>query len=523
MRSEILRKFGREEDGSVIVLTIVLLIIMLVLGGMAVDFMRFESRRALLQSVSDRAVLAAAELDQQLDAKEVVKDYFKKAGFENTIVGEPTVGGDGVNSRSVGVEAKLDIETFYLRFLGIGELAAPAVSGATEGVGNVEISLIVDVSGSMYSVVTGESVRKIDRLQEAATSFIDQLLVDEYDGQVSVSLVPYSEHVSVGPEIFSAIGASKVTYTDDPDPATGTSDYYTANDVYCVEIPKDEYSTTTFNPAASYTQVRTWQSNQFGFGGWEGTPGTRDYTNGVLDQPLCPNDVNERIIAISDNKTDLTTAIAGLRPRGGTSIFLGMKWGVTLLDPSFRTQAAGLTSVPSEFKNTRPSNYPQDDPNSSVAKYVVLMTDGQNSSSSRIASEHYDNAEYAELWNTYNFPFMWYNANYLTTDLGNQLRALEGQPFNGGYGTVRDGLIDPLVEYTEDEGDRLLQNICTKAREQNIIVFTIAMDAQQHGRDEMKECASKPSELYYFETSGKELVAIFDKIAEQITDLRLNL
>ena len=60
LRTRYLRAFGRDEDGEIIILTLILLVVMLVVGGMGVDFMRFEARRVVLQSVSDRAVLAAA-------------------------------------------------------------------------------------------------------------------------------------------------------------------------------------------------------------------------------------------------------------------------------------------------------------------------------------------------------------------------------------------------------------------------------------------------------------------------------
>ncbi|MFT5631700.1 MAG: Flp pilus assembly protein TadG, partial [Gammaproteobacteria bacterium] len=86
-----LRRFGRDESGVMIVLTMLFLVLMMIMGGMAVDFMRFESRRTMLQSVSDRAVLAAADLDQDKVAAEVVIDYFEKAGFGGTIIGEPDV------------------------------------------------------------------------------------------------------------------------------------------------------------------------------------------------------------------------------------------------------------------------------------------------------------------------------------------------------------------------------------------------------------------------------------------------
>ncbi len=69
----------RSEDGNLFVVFVPLLFIMAIWGGIAVDLMRFESRRAALQGVTDRAVLAAANLDQKLDPKAVVFDYFTKA------------------------------------------------------------------------------------------------------------------------------------------------------------------------------------------------------------------------------------------------------------------------------------------------------------------------------------------------------------------------------------------------------------------------------------------------------------
>jgi Flp pilus assembly protein TadG len=176
-RVRYLRAFGRDEDGSIIILTILLLIIMLVLGGMAVDFMRYEARRAALQSVSDRAVLAAANLNQTVNSRAVVEDYFAKAGFTSAIVGTPTVV-DGGNSRTVSVTSQVDVNTFYLRLIGIDTLQAPARSSATEGVGKVEISLVLDVSGSMrWGGSRGEAAggRFLD-MRDAAIAFADKVL-----------------------------------------------------------------------------------------------------------------------------------------------------------------------------------------------------------------------------------------------------------------------------------------------------------------------------------------------------------
>ena len=571
LRSEFLRKFGRDEDGSIIILTLVLLIIMLVLGGMAVDFMRFESRRALLQSVSDRAVLAAAKLDQTLDSEEVVIDFFAKAGFEDTIVGTPTV--TELNGRrSVSVDAQLDINTYYLRYVGIDQLSAPASSSAVEGVGSVEISLILDISGSMetsFSVepITGvpsvcldlypnlgaTSKTQIQALRESASCFVRQVINDDTAGQVTLSLVPYSEHVNIGPAIFDAItvrtgsGAGAEAQGELPiDPITGEIDIPAliaagSNPATCVEIPNAEFGTTHFNSDISYMQVESFQRNTWGRGGFTNNgidvPSTRDWREWELDQPLCPKEVAERIIPVSDNEDALEAAIQDLEPRGGTSIFLGLKWGVSLLDPTFKDTLESISntgvlpgSAPlAEYTDTRPVAYPEDDPTVNSAKYIVLMTDGKNSSSSRVERNFYYDDNHLALFNAYNRPFMYYCAHdYMTEDRGASGPAISKcntlSAANADFDThfQRGDYFEE--KYAATDGDGLLSTLCTAAKARNMIIFTIALNADNHGETQMKNCATRvDSELYYYEANGNNLTGIFNAIADQITALRLNL
>ena len=139
-------RFGRDEDGSVIVFTLFILVLMLVVSGMAVDFMRFESRRSMLQGTVDRAVLAAADLDQTLDPAAVVQDYFDINGFGDALVGTPAIVDDG-SYRSVSATGVITLDTYFLRLIGMDTMNASATSTAIEGVGNIEVSLVLDVSG----------------------------------------------------------------------------------------------------------------------------------------------------------------------------------------------------------------------------------------------------------------------------------------------------------------------------------------------------------------------------------------
>lgn len=509
LRVRYLRQFGRDEDGGIIVLTLLLLVVMLVMGGMAVDFMRYESRRALLQSVSDRAVLAAAELDLQVDSSEVVIDYFRANGVEDAIIGAPIVN-DEPGSRSVRVNSELDISTIYLGFVGIDELSAPAASAAIEGTGNIEISMVLDISGSMggnVNVPDRGNVEKMVLLQEAASAFVDTLLIPEYQDQVSISLVNYSADVSVGDGIYDALTTTPDTiyeaadgsfteYTDeeleqmellDPDFEVALGTPHT-NPSRCIEFNDSEFTTRTFDTARTYQQVARFST-----------------TNGsTFRSPRCPEEDFQGIIALTQDGDRLKTAINQLRPTKTTSIHLGMKWGVSLIDPSMRDLLAGVPGVDPAFAGVRPADYTDATSAVDTAKYVILMTDGQNYAGPRMKDSYYADPFWRAAYNQYGI-------NYWRNNINDHPSG--SRP---GTGNVL------MTPHTRFEQDDLMQDICTAARaEGRITVFTIAMGSTTHGETQMKICAEKAAN--YFETQGGEITAIFATIASQITDLRLNL
>ncbi len=497
-------RFVRSEDGNLFIVFLPLLFIMLAFGGMAVDFMRFETKRAMLQGVTDRATLAAANLAQTQDPKAVVVDYFTKAGMADQLSGDPVID-QTVGRRQVSVKSAVVMDTFFLRMLDgkLQTLSANATSTAVQGVGAVEVSLVLDLSGSMYNVVNGTTERRIDLLRPAAENFINDLTKPEFLNRISVSLVPYSEQVNVGPTIFNALNVNRTHAFS-----------------HCVELPGSAFTTTTFDSSTTLTQTQALQTNAFGYGGpspqWTtGTGSTRDFYRADHDQPVCPRFTYERIIPISQDKTRLVNAIRLMQPRAGTSIFLGLKWGVALLDPSFRTVTAKLPTgtIDPAFVG-RPLAY---DPDKSIGesvrtlKYMVLMTDGFNDNSFRLQPEFYDDPSERFFWANHNFSWFINNGasplgpNYFATDTA--------------FGNFTTQF------YTRDQGVGYMRSMCDAARNAGIVVYTISMSGDDtspeaiSGRTEMSACAYKPS--YFFATSGSNLNQIFQQISRQITDLRL--
>ena len=151
--------FARNEDGVITIFTIFIMLMMLMVAGVGVDLMQNEMRRTALQNTVDRAVLAAADLDQTLDPTAVVEDYFDKTGLSEFLTDvRPS---SGLNYRNVTAEAFMQTNTQFMSLLGVDTLPVPAYSQAVEEVPNVEISLVLDISGSMrYSKIGRASCRE---------------------------------------------------------------------------------------------------------------------------------------------------------------------------------------------------------------------------------------------------------------------------------------------------------------------------------------------------------------------------
>ena len=80
-----------------------MMVLILAITGASVDIMYQEATRARLQAALDRAVLAAADLDQQQDPVAVVNDYVTKAGLAEHLT--DVIATPGLNDRTVAADA----------------------------------------------------------------------------------------------------------------------------------------------------------------------------------------------------------------------------------------------------------------------------------------------------------------------------------------------------------------------------------------------------------------------------------
>jgi len=362
-------KFLRREDGGMINFSLFLFLSMLVVSGLSVDLMRHELQRSRLQSTLDRALLAAAHPDQQVNRKEVVMNFFAKAGLAGFIDPADIKVTIENNGTLVTADAKLHLSSPLLSLSGINSLAAPAQGGAAKLNDLTEISLVVDVSGSMGSG-SSSGLSKIVELRNAATSFSNLLLCNPNDPDESVnctidhkrtslSLVPYSTQVVVGSTIL---------------PLFQPKDEQTIADLskrsYCATFKDDDFKEAGVAPGQLHQSARFLRHNSAND---KDKYKPEDMWSSIWN---CPTDDWREIVAFEDSAADMASEIAALRADGNTAIDIGLKWGTALLRHEAMPVVDGLINngVVDPAFSGRPYN-PQTRQSS---KYIVLMTDGEN-------------------------------------------------------------------------------------------------------------------------------------------------
>ncbi len=462
-----LRRFGSDERGSLIIFGLLAFVAMLGAAGMAIDVMRYETERERLQATLDRAVLAAAALNQTLDPKEVVIDYFAKAGIKSDYTLDVQVN-KSLYFKKVSATATVTQKNFFLNLVGIRSLSVSATGAAKEEVRNVEISLVLDISGSMGSY------HRLTNLKVAAKDFVDTMLKPGNEKRISISLIPYSGQVNIGSDLAGQLKiARKHGYS------------------HCIAFGSSDFATAALDLSRLWAQDQhfAWSASSYH----------------PIREPWCPTGVQSyegqgghdddyAIVPFSNSRTRLKAAIDKLQPISATGIHYGVKWGAALLDPSVRPAVTNLVALGkvSSYFSGRPAAYSDTD----TLKVLVLMTDGENVDQYRIRDWAYNSKSEYDYWNTN--ALWWYLYRYV------------------GWWS-RSAYYKRIA--TASDADRLTLKACAAAKDAGTTIFTIAFEAPPAGRALMKKCAS--SEAHYYEASGSDISSAFSAIANTIQKLKL--
>ncbi|WP_213548996.1 TadE/TadG family type IV pilus assembly protein [Vannielia litorea] len=423
-------RFRRDEEGGLIIFSLFLFVCMMLAVGIGIDVMRTEMARTRLQNTADAAVLAAAAMEQDLDPYVVVQDYFDRAGLSQNLEGITV--SQGVNYKTVSARTNTKTPMFFLGMIGIDKMEATSAGTASAGYTDVEVSLVLDITGSM-----GRN-NKLPNLKTAANNFVDTVLDPNQPGSVSMNLVPYSAQVNIGPEMIAQLNVPL------------QHDYS-----HCVDFSASDFNSTAVSPATPYAHMQHFQYYSSAT-----TP---------IDNPGCVQQPYERVTAMSQNRAALKSQINQFQARANTAIHLGMKWGVALVDPSMQPVIQNLAAqgqVDTAFAN-RPFSYTR--PN--TQKIVVLMTDGENVNTVRLKPQYYNSTDEIERWQQYSVTAY---ANATGTYWGNYVETL----------------------YTSSYADTMLGNICDAAKSKDIVIYTIGFEVSTHSGNVMRNCASTPGHYF---------------------------
>ncbi len=520
-----MQRFAKDEDGQIVVFTVIVMTMMLALAGFGLDIIQFETTRTKLQQTSDRATLAAASLTQASDSNAVVVDYFNKAGLGDSL--KSVVTEKTLNSSVVSTEAQIVLTPTFMNLWDLEnklKLSANAKSRAEQRINNIEIVLVLDVSGSM-------SGTKLTNLKTAATEFVDTVLDQDAENRISMAIVPYNAQVNL-PQYLQDVFVNRV-------------DDHNITDANCFDLPPESFGQLGIPATANYPVAAYADSNDLSASSAKDLPG--------ISYIPCIKATNNMVLAPTNDSTALKNHINGLSAKGNTSIHLGMKWGMSLLDPAGAPMVDAAVAdgkTPASFGN-RPFGYGDRE----AMKIVVLMTDGENVQHGYINDGFRTGT--SNIWRADNDVYTVYHNVGTSKPYYLPATATVGSKtyYTGWYATpigtnpvqqtweqvwakrsvpaVEKYFFDnPLVNMTLTQVQQMfrtfvapaaknsqLQQVCSAAHAEDVIVYGIAFEAPPPGQTAISNCASSPA--HYFNAAGLEIRTAFRSIATNISQLKL--
>ena len=509
----LLRRFGRDRSGSVAMMFGLVVIPLTAVVGLAVDFGRSYAVRLQTQSALDVASLAAGRVAQvETDvskASAAAEAYFNQAKPKNVVSSALQFSPNSLQTEFT-VTATSWVRTPFLGVLGIlfDKTSAGGAPGACQGNffacakivttataelkaggdggSNIEVALMLDVTGSMCSPCT-----KIDALKSAAKDLIDIAIWSDQSQYTSkIALAPFAEAVNVGttlaplvrgtvtsntsstPQLFTTTAALSDT-TNQPTAkwirftnasASGTKTWQISTKCVTERIGAEKY--TDAAPSATSYLGKAY----FGSGDPNLSCGVANHTDPEVNT----------IKPLTNDKVVLKALVDKLETSGSTAGHLGTAWAWYLLSPNWNAvlQTVDATAVAgpySDLTTLSAKGAPK------LRKIAVLMTDGD------------------------------YNINYC--------KGVE----------AKNSDQSPDIYCNSENGKALAQatSLCTALKNPlgtgnaaKIEVFTVGFQVSSASKTFLTNCATDASH-FYDATTDDALKAAFRDIALKISTLRL--
>ena len=452
-----LRRFAKNESGNIAVIFGLSSFALLGATSAGLDYSRMTNTRAALAAAADAASLAAAQAPAN-EAVALARQVFDANFRESTpIVSFSAAPFKNGKDDAFRVDVTANVPMTLSRVMGVDSRPVRSVSDAVLGNDqDIQIALVLDVTASMLG-------SKLASLKISASGMVNTL----YDkltqsNQLKMAVVPFAQYVNVGMS-----NRNQPWISVPPDSSTTQQACWQTRDVTRTYNCRMQFhSWTDWVDGVATPRSGTWQVCDHDYGPyyqtcqnqtttltWSGCVGSRNYPLNVRDNNYISNPAlgvlnascPPELTTLSSSRSTVLNAITALSAVGNTYIPSGLTWGWAALSPG----------VPF----SEPTN-----PNRQLQRYIVLMTDGENTMSP-----------------TY--------------------------PRHDGYDS--------------NLANTLTAELCTNVKADGVQVFTIAFEVTSNPvKNLLRACATSP-DRYFDATNAAQLTSAFNSIAQQMTMLRI--
>ena len=331
---------SKDERGSVTILFGLSVVVLTLFGGLAMDIGRVYSTKSKIGAAVDAAALAAAKAIRLEGMSEAEATAHATAIFQQNMISSAahwtnirslTVTVDRTTGRAI-VNVDTTVRAHFAGLAGVPEFRVPATASALFEGGDIEVSLQLDLTGSMCNAGPAPCTNhpKIQGLKDATKDLIDIVMPDNPgNARVRVAFAPFTAGVNLGPYQAAVTGnrttAKRCVYERLSSANQATDREPTGTDRYMVTSDLQAAPHNVANPRG------------------------------------CPS---AQIVPLTDRKQFLKTTVDSYVADGYTGGHNGTAWAWNLISPNFAS-VWPAESAPAAYADAN------------TQKVAVLMTDGE--------------------------------------------------------------------------------------------------------------------------------------------------
>lgn len=364
--TRLLRRFRRDDKGNVAVTFALATLPIIGFVGSAVDYSIANTVKVQLQAALDSTALMLASYAPTHTESEIQSQASK---YFNAIFNSPAASAGTVTATYASATSRIlvkgtaTVPTTFMTALGVNYVTVGGSSTTTWGSTKLRVALVLDNTGSM--AWDG----KMTALKAATKSLLSQLKsAVTNDGDVYVSIVPFSKDVNVGSANYSA---SWIDWTDwDKDNQTcsggggwsgwGGSGWGWGGWGYGGNGGNKKNCSAANHSTWNGCITDRGPSNAPGNSTWDQVATAPNGTTNSLWPAEQYNSCPVAMMGLSYNWTAMESLVNSMQPSGNTNQPIGLVWG-------WQSLVGG-----------GPLTAPAEDPNYKYQKIIILLSDGLN-------------------------------------------------------------------------------------------------------------------------------------------------